>query len=313
MENLIISLNAVMPFIIYIGYGYILKSFGAVEPEFMKKVNSMLFTAFFPFLLFNNLYKTGEIEFGGKLLWATLAIICGAILVSVFFTIKYVKDPAKRPVIVQAVFRSNFLLFAVPLAESIFGDEAVSVASLLVSVIVPFFNISTILLFEFFRGGKVKLSRLIIKVMKNPLIIGAVTGIAFVLLGIKLPRFAEKSIANFSALTTPLACFILGTQLELSSVKNNLKYILPTLFTKLVILPFIALFIAMKIGLSPAERFVMFSVFATPVATSSFPMARNMGGDGTLAGELVVTSTVGAVITLFVWIFAMGSAGILFA
>ena len=56
------------------------------------------------------------------------------------------------------------------------------------------------------------------------------------------------------------------------------------------------------LGLQPVERFLLLSVFATPVATASYPMAESMDGDGKLAAEFVAISTVASVATLFFWL-----------
>ena len=52
-------------------------------------------------------------------------------------------------------------------------------------------------------------------------------------------------------------------------------------------------------------------LFATPVATSSYPMAAAMGGDGPLAGELVVITNVFSLVTLFLFIFGFSAFGLL--
>jgi len=67
--------------------------------------------------------------------------------------------------------------------------------------------------------------------------------------------------------------------------------------------------VALLAGVVP---FLMLMIFGTPVATSSYPMAVNMGGDGPLAGQLVFVSTVASLLTIFLFIFGMGSLGILY-
>ena len=53
---------------------------------------------------------------------------------------------------------------------------------------------------------------------------------------------------------------------------------------------------------SGTGRMVWIVVFAAPIATASYPMADAMGCDGRLAGELVTTSTLASVVTLFLWV-----------
>ena len=56
---------------------------------------------------------------------------------------------------------------------------------------------------------------------------------------------------------------------------------------------------------------MLLMLFATPIATSSYPMAQSMGGDGSLAGELVALTNMGSVVTLFLFIFTLSRMGLL--
>lgn len=203
------------------------------------------------------------------------------------------------------------MLFAIPLTENIFGRAGTAAASTLVAVIVPIYNVSAIMILEYFRGGNIRPLTLLKKVLSNPLILGAIAGAAFVLIGLRLPSCIEKPVSQFADMTTPLALFVLGGTLQFSSMKHNMKYLLPVLAIKLLLLPAIALTAASAMSFEPLERFVYFTMFATPIATASYPMASNMDGDGSLAGELVVLSTCLSVVTIFLWIFFMNSRGII--
>ena len=68
---------------------------------------------------------------------------------------------------------------------------------------------------------------------------------------------------------------------------------------------------AWLIGLRGVELFQILMIFGTPVATASYPMAENMGGDGVLAGQLVFVSTAASLLTLFIFIFTMSRLGLL--
>ena len=68
---------------------------------------------------------------------------------------------------------------------------------------------------------------------------------------------------------------------------------------------------AWVLGLRGVELFLVLMIFGTPVATASYPMAQNMGGDGQLAGQLVFVSTVASLGTVFLFIYAMSRLGLL--
>lgn len=312
MNNFIIALNAVVPFLAYIAFGYGIKLSGMVDEEFMKKLNQMVFKAFFPIMMFYNLYdKDDNTTLDVQLVVVGVVSVIVFVLLLFFIVPRFVKEDKKRGVIIQGIYRSNFVLFAMPLTESIFGEKGRAIAAMMVAIIIPIYNVAAVIVLEYFRGGKPKAIDLLKKIITNPMIAGVLVGLVFVGLGIKIPSCLEKPISQFSALSTPLALFVLGGTLHFSSIKKNLKYIVPTLSTKMIIIPIFAVILTLILHFEPLERFIYLTMFATPIAASSYPMACNMGGDGELAGELVVISTAVSVVTIFLWIFGLKTVGLI--
>lgn len=106
--------------------------------------------------------------------------------------------------------------------------------------------------------------------------------------------------------------FLVGGTLRFEAIQKNLRYLVPCLSVKLLLTPFVFVSVGYLIGLRQAELFLLLAIFGTPMASASYPMAQNMGGDGELAGQLVFLSTVLSVFTLFGWIFLMNQLGILY-
>ena len=300
MENFLFALNTVLPFLLYIAFGYGVRMSGLADEDFMKRLNKVIFQAFFPILMFNNLYSIPE-GMTLNLRLVAVAIISVLLLQAVLLAVvpRLVKENERRGVIIQAIYRSNFVLFGIPLATSVFGEEGTLLATMMVAIVI----------LELFRGGKVPVSVLIKNILKNPMIRGALMGFIFHMLGIKLPVSVEGPIKQFANLTTPLALFVLGGTLHFNAIGGNLKYVVPSMTVKMVILPAVILAVATLLGFSGVERFVYFEMYATPVATASYAMAQNMGGDGELAGQFVVLSTVASVVTIFLWVYFLNSIG----
>lgn len=313
MGSFLVAVNAVVPFLIYISFGYIVKIKGVVQEEFLEKLNKMVFKLFFPCMTFYNIYKADvhSLPRPQLMLFTGISILALEALL-VLLVPRIVKENPRRGVIIQAIYRSNFILFGIPLTVSVFGDSASSVAALLVTVVITIYNTTSVVILEMFHGeGKTDLKELLINVAKNPLLQGAVTGIVFFLFQWKLPDCIVKPVAAFSDMTSPLALFVLGGTLHFNAIRGNLKYLVPALTAKLVIVPAVLVSIAYGLGLRELELFLLIAVFATPVATASYPMAQNMGGDGELAGQFVVISTVVSVATLFLWIMLMKGVGLI--
>lgn len=313
MESLLVALNAVIPFLFYITFGYTMKVRGVVTEEFLQKLNKMIFRLLYPFMTFYNIYKADANSLPSpKLLIFAGASILLLEVILVLIVPRIVKENPKRGVIIQAIYRSNFILFGLPLTLSVFGDSASSVAAMMITVVTTIYNTTSVVILEMFNSeGKTSAKTVLLNVLKNPLLQGAAVGLVFFFVGIKVPSCIIKPISEFSNMTSPLALFVLGGTLHFNAISKNMKYLAPALTVKLVVLPAIALAIAYMIGLRGVELFLMIALYGTPVAAASYPMAQNMGGDGELAGEFVVISTVVSTVTLFLWIFFMKSAGLI--
>lgn len=115
MESFLVAVNAVIPFFCYLALGYTMKIKGVVSEEFLQKLNQMVFRVFYPFMTFYNIYKADAESLPRPLLLiftgASILIVEAILIVIVP---KIVKENPRRGVIIQAIFRSNFVLFGLP-------------------------------------------------------------------------------------------------------------------------------------------------------------------------------------------------------
>ena len=251
MESLLVALNAVIPFLCYISFGYIVRMKKIVSESFLQQLNQMVFRLFYPCMTFYNIYKADAESLPRPVLLIFVGasiLILEAILILV--VPRFVLENPKRGVVIQGIFRSNFVLFGLPLTISVFGDSAASVAAMVVTVVVTIYNTTSVVILEMFNtNGKINVKNIAFNVIKNPLLQGAVIGLVFFLLGIHVPESIVTPIAAFSDATSPLALFVLGGTLHFNEISHNLKYLVPTLSFKLLILP--AVFFTVDIHRNP--------------------------------------------------------------
>lgn len=310
MNNLILSINVVAPLFLTIMFGYLIRKINLVDDYTLRRMNNLIFKTFLPMLLFFNIYNTKiEGTLNIKLMiFATSAILISCIGASII--IPFVeKENKKRGVLVQAIFRSNFVLFGLPVVLSLFGDGSVGVTSILIAVIVPMFNFLAVIVLEIFRGGKINFKKIIKGIITNPLIIASILGILMLILKIKIPLILEKTISDMSKIATPLALTVLGGSFKIEKINKNLKQLVIGIIGKLIIVPLIFIPIAIYLGFRNIELASVMIMLAAPVAVSSFTMAEQMEADGELAAQLVVFTSMLSIVTIFIYIFTMKQFG----
>lgn len=313
LESFMVAFNAVAPFLILLGIGFAAIRLKMAERPFMDRLNALNYRLFFPFLMFNNVYgaKPEDMPSEKLILTGVISVILLVIFLMVIVP-KIVKENPRRGVIIQGIFRSNFIIYGIPLTTYVFGAEKSSICGMMILIMVSLFNVTGVIVMERFReGGKIRPKKLLLGIVKNPLLQGCVAGLVFYLLQIRLPSFIETPVSSLATLATTLALVILGANLHFEELKKNRRTVSIVLTIRLILLPTFMVSFAYLIGLRGIELFLILMIYGTPVATTSYPMAQNMGGDGQLAGQLVFVSTVASLATIFVFIFVLSQLGLL--
>ena len=264
-------------------------------------------------MTFNNVYSAKPENMPSlKLILTGVGGVLVLVALLMVIVPKIVKENPRRGVIIQSIFRSNFVIYGIPLTTFVFGEESASVCGVMVLIMVSLFNVLAVVVLEIYReGGKVHLLPLLTGLLKNPLLQGCIIGLLFYLLQIRLPGFVEKPVTSLATMATTLAMIALGANLRFEELKKNSRTVTAALVVRLVLLPLIMMTFSILIGLRGVELFLVLMIFGTPVATASYPMAQNMGGDGLLAGQLVFVSTVASLGTIFAFIFALSQMGMI--
>lgn len=332
IDALIFAANAVLPIVLMIALGYILKRVGMLSREFLDVGNRLTFRVLIPALLYYNIYginslRDVNIKFVLYGVGAVIVIFFLAIAVTCAFT----KDSAKRGSLIQAMIRSNYAIIGLPLAESLFGAAGAAAAGVMSAFCVPLFNILSVIILSVFNGsnqkGKIEIRKILLGIVKNPLIIATFLGIMtlglrelLIFQGIDFRisdvRFLYKALENVKSVCTPFALIVLGGRFEFSAVSRLWREIVFGTLMRTVTVPVIGLSAAyfLRMSVMPelsGEHFATYmGVFATPVAVASAIMAKEMNADDELAGQLVVWTSLVSTVTIFLYVTVFRAIGI---
>ena len=311
MENLMISANAVLPMCLVMALGYGTRRLGWLRREEISTINKIAFRIFLPCLLYYNIYCS---DLSGSFDPLLMAYAVGGVLLTFGLALGYTllteKLPERRGVLIQGMFRSNYVIMGIPVATALLGADQLGTVSILIAVIVPLFNMLAVVVLEVFRGQKPKPLHILGQIAKNPLVIGSVLGILTLVAGIRLPHILEQTIQNISAIASPLQLFLLGAFFQFSGLKTYRRELVTVSAAKLIVAPGLFLGLGALLGFRGVAFVSLIGVFASPTAVNSFTMAQQMGGDAELAGDIVVTTSAVSILTMFLWIFLFKSLGV---
>lgn len=304
MSSLLISFNAIVPLFMIIALGYLMKRLGVIGETEVKRFNTACFYTFMPIMLFYDIYTA---DLAGSVRPFFFIYTIGMIFLLTFLTVLLVlrveKDDSCRGVMIQAAFRSNFVLLGIPISTALVGGGgSVGVTALTVAIVVPLFNVMAVVVLEIFRGGRVKPGTILLNILKNPLIIGGLSGLFLKLLGVKLPQFLLIFGGKMESGCFAIALFLLGASFEFKFLSDYKKDLTLTVLLRLVVFPAVALFGAAVLGIRGVEFVTLIALFAAPCAINSFNMAMQMGGNKDLAASAVMTTSALSFFTLFFWV-----------
>ena len=310
MENLMISANAVLPMCLVMALGYGTRRLGWLRREEISTINKIAFRIFLPCLLYYNIYCS---DLSGSFDPLLMTYAVGGVLLTFGLALGYTllteKLPERRGVLIQGMFRSNYVIMGIPVATALLGADQLGTVSILIAIIVPLFNMLAVVVLEVFRGQKPKPLHILGQIAKNPLVIGSVLGILTLVAGIRLPHILEQTIQSVSAIASPLQLFLLGAFFQFSGLKTYRRELVTVSIAKLIVSPGLFLGLGALLGFRGVAFVSLIGIFASPTAVNSFTMAQQMGGDAELAAQQVMVTTVLSAVTMFAMIFLFKSLG----
>ncbi len=242
--------------------------------------------------------------------WYFIAISVGIALSSfvlVWMSARYWTQPQDRGVAVQGAFRSNLGIIGLALCESAFGSSGLAIGAVLLAVVTPVFNVLSIwgLNQALHQNTQGVIKRALIDTARNPLIIAIICGFFATGFDFKPPKVMYDSLSYLANLTLPLALLVIGASISLKEFKQTTQLSCWVVLLKLVFVPLFAILIAKGLGITGTQLGCLVIMFASPTATASFVMVRTIGGNYSLASNIIVLSTVMALLTISLWLYCL--------
>lgn len=378
LDILVTSINAVVPIILLILLGYLLKRFKFLNDTFVKIGNKFVFRVCLPCMLFINVYDSMKsfADIRWDVVLYSVIVICIIFGLGLLTAILTTNKKNRRGVILQCSFRSNFAIIGLTLVEKLGGDTGV--AGIISAFSIPVFNILAVValsvfaeeekpaaqladgqvhqlnVFEATQGEqtadiktlkpKHSIKKILLNIVKNPLIIGVFVGLVFVAIreieraadftkiieidGVATEvvkfRFSDQlkflytAVKDIKMIASPLALVVLGGQFEFSAVKGMTKEIIVGTAWRIIIAPLIGIGGAFLLSnFTNVFTFgtdvypTLIALFGTPVAVSSAIMAGEMKNDEQLATQLVVWTSICSIVTIFVTVVILMAGGLL--
>lgn len=215
-------------------------------------------------------------------------------------------DAAAFTSVFQGALRFNTYV-GVAGAAALHGSAGVTVAAVAVALMVPVVNVLCVA--GFIAAGTLgpsSLTKSLAALARNPLILACVGGIVLNLSGIGLPGWSGQAVELLGRAALPLGLVAVGVALRPQALARLDRGVWAANLVKLLLMPALALSLALLLGLDTVNRDVVLLFAALPTATSAYILARQLGGDAELMAALITGQTLLAMLTLPAWLTLAG-------
>lgn len=245
----------------------------------------------------------------------SLIFYCIAIILSAFIIISifahFLLPREKRGAFVHGSFRANFSIIGFVLADTMLSSTGVVALACVTPFVLIISNVLavTTLTLNAPREKQVSFGRFLLTLIKNiattPLIIGVLVSLPFMIFGIKIPQIAMNSLGYLADIATPLALLSLGAINTHGEKYKIIPAAAVATAIKLILVPTAYILTAILLGFRGDALAVVLILGASPTAVTSYVMTKKMHGDGELARQIVLFTTVLCSFTIFIFAFIL--------
>lgn len=298
-----VVLGALAPVFLLIVMGFGLKrSLMRLETQW-HGLERLVYYVLFPALLIETVAKADLATVpvagvGGALLLSALLLSGLCLALRPLLAAKGMVDgPAFTSIFQGATRWQTYVALAV--AGNLYGNLGLALASVAMVAIIPLVNVlSVTVLAHYASPEKQSVRTIVMTVVRNPLIWACAIGLAINLSHLPLPRVWHEVAGALGSSSLAIGLLVTGAGLHLEGLFRPSAPAALTIFLKLVLMPAVAVALALLFGVSGPNLVVVVCCTSVPTSSSAYVLARQMGGDAPLLAQIITLQTILAAITM---------------
>lgn len=295
-----------------VALGYLSGLVGLLATETGDALTDFAVTVALPLLLFRTMANARFEDGLPWRLWAAYFCAVAVIWTIGQLSVVHVFGRDSRAGVVGGLVSafSNLLLLGGPFILSVYGQRGFEILSLIIAIHLPALLAASIVLFAWVsreEGGDLSMRAIgadfLSKLFSNPLIIGILAGFAWRATGLPLPELAQRFVDALAGIAGPLALFAIGLSLRKFGISGNVRPAMVAAGLKLMLMPAVALLVAMLFGLSPLAAKIVVAGASMPPGVNPYLIASRFKTGQALASNTITIGTMCAAATTALWLY----------
>lgn len=311
ISSFMFSVSVTLPTLLMLLLGILLRTRGIIDDKFCGQATKIIFNITLPILLFQNIVKN-QVDYASQAPVLLVGLIGTLVLflIAEILAVNFVKLKSERATFVQAVYRGNNGILGLAFCINAYGDEALAPASIYAAALTFVYNIlGVITLTRHLSDGKVSPFKVLLNVLKNPLIIGISLGVLVSVAQIQLPKTLITSGDYLANMTLPVALLCTGASIDVKALFRASDLSLWATTWRVFISPFFMVLLGKIFGLSGISLGILFLMTVTPMAAAAYAMIRSMGGNATTAANIIGLTSFASMFTSSIGLLVLSQLG----
>ena len=302
-EQLIFALNVTGPILVILFLGWLFRRYKMVDEHFISVSNRLVFNVTLPSMLFLST-ATRPLRQSLDVPLVLFGVVSTILIVFCLWLLApWLVTREKRGIFIQGAFRGNMGIIGIALVLNAYGSDILPKVSVYLALLTIVYNILSVMVLS------TKQQSFFAILLKNPLIIGVLTGLLFSWAQLPVPRILQSTGEYFAQITLPLALICIGGSLRWDNLRANHQDVVRTALFKLLLIPVTVAVAAIAWGFKGEDLGLIFLMTAAPTATASYIMAREMTAYGNLAAEIVAVTTAGSAVSITTGLIFLKNGG----
>jgi len=291
-------LTALLPVFLIIICGYVFKKTKFPGDDFWPGTERIVYYFLYPALLFSSSAGASwEIFSVASMVWAILAAMFFMSGLLLLLRPRLSQNDASFTSVFQGSLRfTSYIGFAAVFA--LFGDEGLYLAAVFITIMIPVVNVLCVMVLVRYGGQKTGWYWIFTTVLKNPLILACLAGMALNLLGLQLPVMVENFTTIIGRGSLPLGLLAVGASLQISAIKKTGRELIYACLLKLTLMPLLMWCSCILIGVDRISTAVAVLFAALPSSPLSYILAKQLGGDTKLMSSIIAVQTCISMVSL---------------
>ncbi|MEE9387488.1 MAG: AEC family transporter [Paracoccaceae bacterium] len=297
----------ILPLILLVATGWAITRARLLSDPHWQGIEKFSFIILIPALLIRAIYRSDlSLSIAGPYVASLILTVTAMGLLTLTLRLAFSHDQlpsADLSSMFQATTRWNGFIVLL-IAAQLFGEPGLGLVAIAMAALIPLINIANITVLSTMLTQSRSLKSLATTILRNPLVIASLTGLAINLTGLQVPASIDTTLDLIGRGALAIGLLVIGAGFDWQRLLRPSWHIFWGVALKLIAAPALMFVLANLFQLNALQTTCAMLVVSAPTASNGYIIARQMGGNAGLYAHTMSWQLVLSILTIpaIIWL-----------